>query len=423
MRKAISWRARVASAVRAALAGSLTLALCGCIFPPTLTSDATTLPREARVIEPGLEGDFWLPEGPDGDARFEVATISRDADNRYHFVYRDESGDVSWSSDEDGAAAEVIRTRHPGIDVVMMQVDERTLYSLAFASRGGTWLLFPFIGGVDQPEAGLREKYLAQIARRHGLELKFDGTAGELQITGRPAPTALDALFSDPDFLTGLQLDAKDGKRLFPARLAKLPAQEDGSAWWSDAYTSQLSGDPFTLARAEQVQPKGIAGRYAWDKRPVNLVAQADGSFAVVYPPVGSARESWSTRLHLLPLGNGASWLGISEPSRGADGTNVQGGDGYTFSMVSRDRGGTLLLTGICLSDPQFSATLASLVRENRSAASARHGILFDHARMSGSLTPENLRALLADPRFRVGLAPDQEATCGTQVLQPAKRR
>ena len=145
MRKAISWRARVASAVRAALAGSLTLALCGCIFPPTLTSDTTTLPREARAIEPGLEGDFWLPEGPDGDARFEVATISRDADNRYHFVYRDESGDVSWSSDEDGAAAEVIRTRHPGIDVVMMQVDERTLYSLAFASRGGTWLLFPFI--------------------------------------------------------------------------------------------------------------------------------------------------------------------------------------------------------------------------------------------------------------------------------------
>lgn len=402
--------------IRTAIAALLALGVSGCVLPPPLTSDAVSLSPEARGIEPALEGDFWIPGGEGAEASFDVATVTRDAEGRYHIVYRDRAGDVSWSSDEDATGVELIRTRHAGIDVLLVQADGRTLYALAFRSRAGTWVLFPFIGGIDRPDGGPREAWLAGIAARHGLTLSYASSEGELRIAGRPDAQAIAALFSDPAFLTGLQLDPADGKRLFPAN-ARLPAPEDRAAWWSDIFLRQLESAPFALAPGDQAQPAGIAGRYQLDGRPVTVKPLPDGSLSFDYPPLEPTRDSWTQRVHLIAVDAG-SWLALSERQRDKDPVAPSAEEGrFTYSLARLDKDGDLTFEGICLSDPQFSAPLAALVEASRAEVGERHGIAFDHARLSGRLDPASLRALYRDPQFQVGLAPDQENACGRQVF------
>lgn len=406
--------------IRNGIAALLALTLSACILPPPLTSEAVSLPPDARGIEPALEGDFWLPGGEGAEAGFDIATVTRDGEGRYHIVYRDRTGDVSWSSDEEATGVELIRTGHAGIDVLLVQADGRTLYALAFRSRAGTWVLFPFVGGVDRPGGGLREAWLAGIAARHGLALSYAAGEGELRITGHPDAAAIAALFSDPAFLTGLQLDPADGKRLFPAG-GRLPAANDSTAWWSESYSRQLESAPFPLAPGDQVRPGGIAGRYQLDGRPVTVQALPDGSLSFDYPPLEPGRDSWTQRVHLITL-DGKSWLALSERQRDKDPATPPAEDGrFTYALASQDKGGNLTFEGICLSDPHFSATLAALVEASRAEAGQRHGIMFDHARISGRLEAASLRALYRDPQFQVGLAPDQEKACGRQVFQRRK--
>ena len=403
---------------RVVIAIGLSLALAACIFPPPLTSDAVSLPQDARAVEPALEGDFWLPNASEADASFEVTTISRDSRNRYHIVSHDQSGGVSWSTDDENGYMELIRTSHDGIHVVLAQVEGRTLYALAFRSRAGTWVLFPFIGGIDRPEGTLREQYLAGIAERHGLKLSYDDKANELKIAGRPDAPAIAALFSDPAFLAGLQLDPDDGTRLFPARLANLPPPEDRSAWWETGFSAQLSSEPFALTREQQILPRGFSGRFTDGGRPVDVRPQADGGIVLHYPPIKPTRDAWSVRLHLLPLDGTSTWLGISEPVPQKDAETSVPKVRFTYSIVRLAPNGDLTLTGICLSKPQFSAPLAALVEAKRAEVGMRYGISFDGARISGRLGPASLRALHADPQFQVGLAPDQGMACGRQEFQ-----
>jgi len=406
--------------IRNGIAALLALTLSACILPPPLTSEAVSLPPDARGIEPALEGDFWIPGGEGAEARFDIATVSRDSDNRYHIVYRDRTGELSWSSDEEQAQIELIRTRHSGIDVLLVRLDEGTLYAPIFRSRAGTWVLFPLAGGFDRPGGGLREAWLAGVAARHGLSLAYSESAGELRITGHPDAAAIAALFSDPAFLAGLQLDPTDGKRLFPAG-GHLPAADDSTAWWSESYSRQLESASFTLAPGDQVRPGGIAGRYQLDGRPVTVRALPDGSLSFDYPPLEPGRDSWTQRVHLIAL-DGGSWLALSERQRDKDPVTPPAEDGrLTYALASQDKGGNLTFEGICLSDPHFSATLAALVAANRAEVGQRHGIMFDHARISGRLEAASLRALYHDPQFQAGLAPDQEKACGRQVFQRRK--
>ena len=410
-----------------AFAAALCLALGGCIFPPPLVSEGIDFPPEARGSEPALEGDFWLPRGDNAGEYFDTVSIRRDGEGRYHVSYRDMSGDSGWSSDDEQSYGELLKTGQDGIDVLVTRAEEQTLYLLAMRSRADTWVLFPFLGGMDTPLPGARERHLTAVAVRHGLVLRYDKPQDALTLAGKPTARAIAALFSDPAFLAGLELKPKDGTRIFPLAPGHLPAKEDSTAWWPEGYDRQLTTRRAALPRDGLARPARLAGQYLINGRPVTLKAASDGGFVLFYPPIKPLLESWSMRFSLLSLTGQSEFLGLFEaseriaPNKAAPAEPPD--DTVSFAIVRRGDGGALEFDRICVVEPQFSAPLARAVTANRAEVGARHGVAFAGAAMTGQLTPEGLRALYLDPQFQVGIAAGAESNCGTDQLERRGKR
>lgn len=410
-----------------AVAAALSLALGGCIFPPPLVSEGIEFPPEARGREPALEGDFWLPRGDNAGEYFDTVTIRRDDDGRYRVSYREMSGDSGWPSDDEQGYGELLKTGQDGIDVVVTRVEEQTLYLLALRSRAGTWVLFPFLGGIGTPLPDARERHLTAVAARHGIALRYDKPQEALTIAGKPTAQAITALFSDPAFLAGLELKPSDGTRIFPMAPGRLPDKDDAVAWWPEGYDRQLTIRRAALPREGLARPAGLAGQYLINGRPVTLKAESEGGFVLSYPPIKPLMESWTMRFSLLPLAGRAEFLGLFEASENTTPNKAAPAeppdDTISFAIVRRGDDGALAFDRICLVEPQFSAPLARAVTANRAEAGARHGIAFAGAAMTGNLTSESLGALYLDPQFQVGIAAGAESTCGADVLERRGKR
>jgi hypothetical protein len=374
----------------------LCMALSGCIFPPFLGSKPVEIPAERRSVEPTLEGRFWIPGGDNADSKFELVTITRHSDRRYHFVAIDETGYREISSEDEFGPITILKTRDAGIDLLLITRKEGTIYSLAFKSRAGTWVLFPFLGSLE----GERTAYLSAVLKRHGLSLRDDTDSGVTMIEGTLDAPRLVALFSDPAFVGGLHYDPANASRLFPTGRAVLPAPDDTSAWWKTDYDTQLASVRFAQPGNELVQPPELIGDFLKDGRKVTISRANDGGLLLTYPPVPTLHESWTEHLRLVPLGREGQFIALIESEIG----DPPRTPGFSYWLADLAPPGMLTLTPIILATPDFSPAVAAMVKQIRQQAGQQHGIVFAGSTMSGQLNAANLRALYLDPQFQVGL-------------------
>lgn len=393
---------------------SLALALTGCIFPPELRSSRVDIPVSERSIDQDLPGSYWQLERPDGLDAYapQIVTISPDSDRTYRIEYRDTADPSDGVTSEDSVQVVVVTTAHPGLDLVLYNGDEGTAYVLVVRGRAGAVSVFPFLG---EQEAGLgttRTRYLAEIARRHGIELRWDNDQNAALLAGRLNKAGLAALFSDLDFLGGLRLETKHAVVLLPAS-RPIPPPSDPLAWWPRKWPSYISSDTFALSARDLVQPRQLQGAFCENGQHATIAAQDDGSLLISYPPAVDGSLRPPRRIRLIDIGQRERFLMLWETVEGAP---LQAR--FHYFVLSLSQNGGAWQEPIRADFNDASAILDQAKLSILHQAANRHGLKFDGDSLTGSLTPANLRGLLADPQFLAGIRPETGVTLDS--LEPA---
>jgi hypothetical protein len=387
-----------------ALAVCSCLLIGGCLFPPTITSRHVNIPRSARALEPGFDGLFWIPENEKPDAGFRTVTIHHDASRLYRFVSKDEVGKSEISSGDELGPVTILRTSHPGIDVLMAPDEKETTYMLLFRSRAGTWVIFPFIGELDTPVEGARLAYLEEIARRHGIGTVWDRERYEIRLEGKLDAASLTGLFSDPDFLGGLRLDPEHGTRFFPANLQRLPPPSDRAAWWKRALPETLTSARFPAKADELVQPATFPGEYQDGEDKLAISRLADGSYSLTKLARKEGGKEERQIVRLLPTGASDLFLGLVEAESYFSGQSEGPLAVYELRLFDLTKAGEVQVLPIYISSHDFSPTIDQFAGQVRAKAAIRHGIHIAGGHLTDGLNPASVAQLFEDRQFQSGL-------------------
>jgi hypothetical protein len=385
----------------------LGLLLAGC-FPPPLTSDPVTVPLAQRALVPELEGDFWSqPDGPKADAEFMTVRISPDAERRHCLAAHYRNGTTNLDGADTDLCAVLLKLGQPWAVLALAEENVRTEYVLMLRSQAGSWVLFGFLGDMDSPITGAREAYLAAVARRHGLALRWHAERDETRFDAPIDAARLAALFSDPAFLGGLKLDAQQGIRLYPMNRPPPPAS-DAEAWTLPETRDgvALSSLRFPMARAETAQPEGVAGSYGYGDKTLRMRALADGSYRVEYPADLSPGFGSGMVLRLLALPDPGRFLGLlegAEPDERAPPGQERIVLVHKFTIVEL-AGSAITITPLRLAAPLYSSAMDRLVHALRAEVVQRHGLKLEDYRLAGPLAAGAVMRLFKDPQFQVGL-------------------
>lgn len=365
--------------------------------PPDIESDQLDVPFAERALLPEIEGWQWviLPD-PDEERPFSLIDLKLQEDHSYI---------MSTAEPDDGEEFRLVllTTDNPDIFVALYeeQYAKRTVtkYHLFVRSRGGSWGWLVFLGDMYAPLDGARVAYLDPIVRRHGIspEEKRPLDFGKV-----PSVAAIRSLFSDPDFLAGLNIPTRPFLQILPRNSVGIADPAADELWWDEIKQSRFESVPFELNAGQTVSLNDLPADW--------LAAAPDGSLEqsddgrIIFNSGDSQSAFW-----LLNVDRKKQFLGIEEYTRHLYNEEREDYDlvpVFRYSLVELGHSETVEVSALSFAAYDFSRWFNDNIMRLRHRAAGRHGIVMSGDILGEGASAQSLRDLFNDPEFQVGLSP-----------------